>query len=172
MSELAPPRAVGVFEWIAAFRDADKGKPLTPSVVAVAFVLASFATYKTGLDARPSGARIAACAGVHRATVTHALADLARVGWVEVTASPEGAPRVYRLTVPGVPALHGVPRLLPTGAPASRLGPPYLTPQNMGTTSAPTSTTSALYSGADEPASELRGEAAWDYVEAQEALRG
>ena len=143
MSDQTKPQGVGVFEWIAAFRATDKdatgddGKRLlTPSVVAVAFVLASHATYKTGKNVRPGTTLVAHGAGVDRSTVGVATGRLIKLGWVEVTARQPGRPVVYRLTLPVSP----VPVTAGSGS-LSAGGGVLLTPLDMSTTSVLTSST-------------------------------
>jgi hypothetical protein len=129
-------QGVGVNGWTRAFLAAEKRPPLTPAVIAAALVLSKFADYSTGGSARPSGATIARGAGVHRATVAHALAGLVSVGWIEVESKPQGAPWVYRLTVPegsvsgGVPVSDGVPVSHGGTPPSETEVPPHLSPYN------------------------------------------
>ncbi len=107
---------------------------MTHAVVAVGLTLATFASYRTGADARPSQATLAASVGTVRATVAAALRTLCELGWIEAGAAASGRPVSYRLTLPGgvQGAGQGVSSELDRGVQDAG--------QDMSMTSTPTST--------------------------------
>jgi hypothetical protein len=134
---------VGVFEWHRAFREHDNSKPdgMTVAVVAVALAVATFATYSTGADARPSRSRLATVIGLDVSTVGRALKTLCRLGWLRESHRRVGGVVTYQLTVPAprvsAPPTPGTSEHTPMqGRPGGDAGAPL----NVDMTSTGTST--------------------------------
>lgn len=92
-------RAVGLTHWLMEWsRTAKPG--LGRGALILGPVLAGYADWETGSNARPSRARLVIGTGLATSTVSRNLRALVDARWLEVQDRRPARPTVYRLTIP------------------------------------------------------------------------
>lgn len=152
-------KPVGRFEWDRALRETPG---ISLALRGVLSLMATYATYKTGEDIRPSLSQLAEDLGIHRSSLTNHVGKGVRLEWLGCAEDNRlhGKPSVYRLTRPsGGDALVQHPLTLSrTGGDALvQQGVPLSFRTTYADTSASTSTSTST---------EPTGDAAWAKVEA------
>ncbi|KAE8762717.1 helix-turn-helix domain-containing protein [Georgenia thermotolerans] len=101
MSKVLPDRfPVGTYEWQTIYRTVPKDAPITGTVSAVGYALATWADKRLGTDAFPSQTTLQQATTVSRKQVGKCLTILEDRGWISHYSTIPGATKVYRLTVP------------------------------------------------------------------------
>lgn len=74
---------------------------ISPTAVAVGFVMSEYADWTTGGNIRPGRKRLAETLGVDVATIGRCIQTLTRHGWIVTDQRGKfGSPSIYRLTIP------------------------------------------------------------------------